>query len=106
MKIWDQTKSIYDFLGLPISTETREFLLNHTQSERFSNVKLEVWNTYRDPRKAPFHWKTTLPFGKVLKVQDKCQIAMKLWGYKMAISEEELLTENWNPLVEWQLPVS
>ena len=106
MNIWNQTRTMFDFLGLPISTETQEFLLNHTQSERFSNIKLEVYNTYRDPKKAPFHWRKTLLFEKVLEVQEKCQMAMKLWGYKMAISEDDLGTENWNPLADWQLPIS
>ena len=106
MNIWNRTRTMFDFLGLPISTETQEFLLNHTQSERFSNVKFEVYNTYRDPKKAPFHWRKTLPLEKVLEVQEKCTMAMKLWGYKKAVSEDDLSTENWNPLVKWQLPIS
>ena len=34
LNIWEQTNLLYDFLGLPLSMETKEFLLNHTQSER------------------------------------------------------------------------
>ena len=34
LNIWKQTNLLYDFLGLPLSMETKEFLLNHTQSER------------------------------------------------------------------------
>ena len=71
-------------------------------SERFSSIKQEVWNTYRDPKKAPFHWKKSLPFDKIVKIQEKCQIAMKFWGYEMA-TEADLSTENWNPLSQWQI---
>jgi len=34
LNIWEHTNLLYDFLGLPLSMETKEFLLNHTQSER------------------------------------------------------------------------
>ena len=37
-----------------------------------------------------------------VKIQEKCQIAMKFWGYKMA-TEADLSTENWNPISQWQI---
>ena len=38
LNIWEQTNLLYDFLGLPLSMETKEFLLNHTQSERSFSI--------------------------------------------------------------------
>ena len=77
-------------------------MVGKDHSERFSSIKQDVWNTYRDPKKAPFHWKESLSFDKIVKIQEKCQIAMKFWGYKMA-TEADLSTENWNPISQWQI---
>ena len=77
-------------------------MVGKDHSERFSSIKQEVWNTYRDPKKAPFHWKESLSFDKIVKIQEKCQIAMRFWGYEMA-TETDLSTTNWNPLSEWQI---
>ena len=77
-------------------------MVGKDQSERFSSIKQEVWNTYRDPKKAPFHWKESLSFDKIVKIQEKCQNAMKFWGYEM-VTEADLSTKNWNPLSQWQI---
>ena len=100
--IWNQTNLLHNFLGIPLSFESREYLLNHTKPEMFSGIKQEVWNTYRDPKKVPFHWVEKLSFDQISKIQNHCQTAMKLWGYKMA-SYQDLLNKHWNPLTDWQI---
>ena len=101
MNIWNQTSSIFKFLGLPLSLTTREFLLNHTEKDMFTGTP-KVWNTFRNPKEAPFHWKTKLPSDRVMEVQRHCQTAMRLWGYRMA-TKKDLLSEYWNPLTKWLL---
>ena len=63
LSIWNKTDVLFEFLGLPLTLKTREFLLNHTEKEMFSG-KPKVWNTFRSPKEAPFHWKTKLSMEK------------------------------------------
>ena len=101
LNIWNKTNVLFDFLGLPVTLKTREYLLNHTEKEMFSG-KPKVWNTFRNPKEAPFHWKSKLSIDKIMEVQKHCQTAMKLWGYRMA-SKKDLQNEDWNPLTQWLL---
>ena len=49
-----------------------------------------VSSTFRDSKTVPFQWKKKLSFAQVKTIQASCGEAMKLWGYKMANSNEEL----------------
>jgi hypothetical protein len=49
-----------------------------------------VSSTFRDSKTVPFQWKKKLAFPEVKMIQGNCSEAMKLWGYKMAGSAEEL----------------
>ena len=101
MSIWNKSEELFHFLNKPLTLRTREFLLNHTVKAKFSS-KPRVWNTYRNPKEAPFHWKTKLAFPKIMEVQNQCHTATKQWGYRMA-TKEDLQDRNWNPLTHWLL---
>ena len=49
-----------------------------------------VWNTFRNPKETPFHWKENLNYKKIQDIQSVCVQAMKLWGYRMVDSETDL----------------
>ena len=101
LRIWSKTEELFEFLEKPLTVKSREFLLNHTEKEKF-NTKPKVWNTYRNPKESPFHWKTKLAFDKVMEVQHHCKNAMKLWGYRIA-TKTDLRNIHWNPLTQWRL---
>ena len=58
------------------------------------NQKQEVWNTFRDTQSIKNHWKKEMEFEEVAQIQQKCQKALRLWGYKDANDEFDLFRFN------------
>ena len=56
-----------------------------------SQHKQEVWNTFRDTNSIKNHWKKEMKFEEVAQIQDKCRQALRLWGYRDAKDELDLL---------------
>lgn len=90
MDIWNKSKELFDFMGVEMTKESHEFLITHTNEKLFKDTP-KVWNTFRDPKKAPFHWKERLTAQDVFDVQKACQKAMSLWGYRMLQDKNKLL---------------
>ena len=44
--------------------------------------KQQAWNTFRDTEKIKDHWKKEMKFEEVKEIQQKCQNALRLWGYR------------------------
>ena len=65
LNIWNKTNVLFDFLGLPVTLKTREYLLNHTEKEMFSG-KPKVWNTFRNPKEV------SIEMGKKLSLKNIC----------------------------------
>jgi hypothetical protein len=61
-----------------------------------------VSSTFRDSKTVPFQWKKKLTFPEVKMIQGNCSEAMKLWGYKMAGSAQELA--NLEPILPFKFP--
>ena len=57
-------------------------------------AKPEVWNTFRDPKEAPVHWMKEMPWNKIKAIQNECQEAMRLWGYKIIFGMSDLMNSN------------
>lgn len=60
-------KSLFDFLGLPVTDSVTKFLETHTSVDIGG-----VSSTFRNSKAAPFHWKQDLTFAEVL---------IKRWNY-------------------------
>ena len=61
-----------------------------------------VSSTFRDSKTVPFQWKKKLAFPEVKMIQGNCSEAMKLWGYNMAVSAEELA--QLEPILPFKFP--
>ena len=73
------------FLGFQMHPDVSKFLETHTTHDVGG-----VSSTFRDSKSAPYHWKKDLTFDKIVAVQEKCQAAMKVWGYRSYASKAEL----------------
>ena len=87
LDIWNQTHDIFKFLGLDFTEESTKFLVDHTHKDK---VKPEAWNTFRNPKDTPFRWRQSLNWDQILEVQNDCYEVLKLWGYRVFNSKEEL----------------
>ena len=80
-----QSQKVLQFLGFQMHPDVSKFLETHTTHDVGG-----VSSTFRDSKSAPYHWKKDLTFAKIVAVQEKCQAAMKVWGYRAYTSEAEL----------------
>ena len=68
---------------------------------RRRRVLLSSASTFRDSKRAPYHWRDELTFKEVKDIQEKCTLAMKLWGYKKANTQKQL--KKLKPLLNYTL---
>ena len=90
MDIWNKSQELFSFLGFDLSDASRKFLTDHTQKEKYK-AKPEVWNTFRDTNSIKNHWRKEMKYEEVAQIQNKCQQALRLWGYRDAKDELDLL---------------
>ena len=83
-------KSLFSFLGLGMTSSTRQFLTRHTDSKIKDQSR---YSTYRDTQGNILKWTKRMKFEDIQDIQNKCATAMKLWGYKPLASEEDLAKE-------------
>lgn len=88
--------SLLDFFGFEMHPRVAYFIESHTHLNKGG-----VSSTFRDSKNAPYHWRNELSFEEVEIIQQKCNKAMKLWGYRQANSAEEL--EDLQPLTTYEL---
>lgn len=89
----NSTREIFQFYGLSFDKRVSEFLDTHTKGKKGGD-----YSTFRDSKSVCFKWVEKLPFNDAKSIQDSCNEAMRLWGYKAANNEKEL-KENFNPLL-------
>jgi len=78
------TREVLDFFGLNFHSNVQNFLDTHTKIN-YGGVS----STFRDTKTAPFQWMKKLSFEEAQVIQKKCSKAMKLWGYKEAVSKDK-----------------
>lgn len=88
--------SLLSFFGFQMHPKVSYFIDSHTHSDKGG-----VSSTFRDSKNAPYHWRNELSFQEVQHIQNKCKKAMKLWGYKMANTPQEL--QDLQPLLQYEL---
>ena len=79
---------VVSFFGLEVQAEMKDYVRTHTGS---SHQKQEVWNTFRDTNSIKNHWRKEMKYEEVSQIQNKCQQALRLWGYRDAKDELDLL---------------
>ena len=87
--VFARSKALLKFLGLPFHPEFSTFLATHTNTQpriapQWTNKsENSTWfSTFRDVKKAPYHWKQELSFNEIRKIQKECQTTMELFGYR------------------------
>lgn len=87
-------KKLFKFLNLPFGSSTRDFLESHTTQQ--IETELQEYSTYRNSSETPLRWVKELSFEETVEVQRDCEEAMKLFGYKLVKSADEM-TERFRP---------
>ena len=85
MDPYNNTKDVFKFFGFSVHSRVTKFLDTHTKT----NIG-GVSSTFRDSKTAPFKWRERLSLDEMLKIQDDCEEAMKLWGYKAVTKTDDL----------------
>ncbi|XP_077979623.1 carbohydrate sulfotransferase 1-like [Glandiceps talaboti] len=85
----EMAQHIYDFLGIPMPDEVRLWLKQNTHGSRGGS-----FSTTRNSDITATKWRKELPFQEVLQIQEKCQTAMKMLGYKSVKNKEDLEHED------------
>jgi len=85
MDPYNNTKDVFKFFGFSVHSRVTKFLDTHTKT----NIG-GVSSTFRDSKTAPFKWRERLSLDEMLKIQDDCEEAMKLWGYKAVTESDDL----------------
>ena len=85
MDPYNNTKDVFKFFGFSVHSRVTKFLDTHTKT----NIG-GVSSTFRDSKTAPFKWRERLTLDEMLKIQDDCEEAMKLWGYKAVTESDDL----------------
>lgn len=81
LDVFQKTPELFKFLGLPYHEKVYNFLKDHTRAQD------------SDTNSTVFNWKNNITYDQLEFIQERCYSAMKLWGYKVARTEEELRTE-------------
>lgn len=85
-------RNLLDFSGIPMHPSVLQYMESHTKVANHS--ELRAYSTYRDSQKAPFLWRDRMSFKVVRSVQNDCQEAMELWGYRRCNSMTDCKRSN------------
>ncbi|XP_067621128.1 carbohydrate sulfotransferase 5 [Eurosta solidaginis] len=94
LNTYDMTQEVLQFYGLPFDPLVEEFLDTHTKV----NIG-GVSSTYRDSKSAPFHWKQDLRIDEIKNIQNNCEEAMRLWGYRKIENFTNFQQTTFDPIV-------
>ncbi|XP_061577252.1 carbohydrate sulfotransferase 5-like isoform X2 [Cololabis saira] len=81
-----EVNDIYEFVGLGMTPQLEDWIYTLTHGEG-KGPAFQV--TSRNATNVSQAWRTMLPYSKVKRVQEVCEGAMSLLGYKTVKSEEE-----------------
>ncbi|XP_046589503.1 carbohydrate sulfotransferase 4-like isoform X2 [Neodiprion lecontei] len=93
---YKQVEELFKFYGLDFHPNVKKYVDTHTKNDAG-----DVYSTYRNSKKAPFHWRTDLEFEEVEEIQRNCLVAMKHWGYVPALNISH--QREFNPVTDYKL---
>ncbi|XP_072176827.1 carbohydrate sulfotransferase 1-like [Diadema setosum] len=85
-------RDIYDFVGLEYPRAVMQWIVANTRSDDARSVKL--FSTHKNSTETAMRWRHAMKFTQVRQVEELCEEAMRLLGYKVAPSEEHLANES------------
>ena len=95
-----ETNKIYDFIGLRVPKQVKEWILRSTTLKRplssnQKNVGLlqSSFSTHRNARSVSSHWRYRLTWTEVILIQRKCGDVLKHLGYKLYDNAYDMLTD-------------
>uniref|UniRef100_UPI0037E9B3BB carbohydrate sulfotransferase 6-like n=1 Tax=Semicossyphus pulcher TaxID=241346 RepID=UPI0037E9B3BB len=83
----EEINEMYEFVGLEMTTQLKEWIYMLTNGKREDNHPFKV--SPRNATDVSQAWRSMLSHDKVKQVQEVCERAMSLLGYRMVHSEEE-----------------
>ncbi|XP_061834542.1 carbohydrate sulfotransferase 6 [Nerophis lumbriciformis] len=84
-----EVSAMYDFVGLDMTTQLREWIHQLTHGKGKGSVREAFKITSRNATQVSQAWRSTLTHSKVKRVQEVCQGAMSMIGYRPVNSENE-----------------
>ncbi|XP_056386683.1 carbohydrate sulfotransferase 3 [Hyla sarda] len=92
----EKAKEMYKFAGITLTPQVKEWIMKNTQASQDSNG---IYSTQKNSSEQFEKWRFSIPFKLAQVVQDVCEPAMKLFGYKLA-NDLETLTNRSISLLE------
>ncbi|KAM9324926.1 carbohydrate sulfotransferase 3 [Gastrophryne carolinensis] len=92
----ENAKEMYRFAGITLTPQVEEWILKNTQASQESNG---IYSTQKNSSEQFEKWRFSIPFKLAQVVQEVCEPAMKLFGYKLA-NDMETLTNRSISLLE------
>lgn len=86
-----EAAGILKFFGFNLYPSVKKYLDTHTKTDAGG-----VSSTYRNSKRAPFHWRYELKYTEVLRIQRICGPALTAWGYALARGQNHL--KGFNPV--------
>ena len=91
-------EKIYEFAGITESKHVRQWLERNTKS----NADPGYYSTTRKSSAAANMWRLRLPMTLVAEVQNECSEVLRILGYKLVYSDEELRNISKSLVIEWR----
>ncbi|XP_041652096.1 carbohydrate sulfotransferase 6-like [Cheilinus undulatus] len=85
----EEINAIYDFVGLEMTKELKEWIYRVTHGKGKGTKKEAFKITSRNAADVSQAWRSILPHNKVKRIQEVCKGAMSLLGYRTVYSEKE-----------------
>lgn len=90
-----QAKKMYNFLGIDFHQDVKRWISQSTSLENDEsswNLKY-AYKTKRNSKRVAFSWKDDLPYEAISIIQNECAKEMKMLGYLLVNSPEDLKTQ-------------
>lgn len=87
-----KTEEIMEFLGLGFEAKTEEKVKNATNPQKA--LRVHDHEVKINPDLIMNKWRYQLPLEEVLHIQNSCDQALKVWGFKTATKREHLSTKD------------
>ncbi|XP_073541950.1 carbohydrate sulfotransferase 3 [Phyllobates terribilis] len=75
-----KAKEMYKFAGITLTPQVEEWIIKNTQASQENGI----YSTQKNSSEQFEKWRFSIPFKLAQVVQDVCEPAMKLFGYKLA----------------------
>ncbi|XP_073416125.1 carbohydrate sulfotransferase 3 [Dendrobates tinctorius] len=92
----EKAKEMYMFAGITLTPQVEEWIIKNTQASQENNG---IYSTQKNSSEQFEKWRFSIPFKLAQVVQDVCEPAMKLFGYKLA-NDLKMLTNRSISLLE------